>query len=79
MKKALAKSPQKVLAKVLESEEDVNILAALVQRDEKTAGKMAELIIKDKEKAAKVAAGFVNKEKKNIAAQTEQGKEENDV
>ena len=79
LKKALAKNPQKLLAKVLESEEDVNILAALVQRDEKIAGKMAELIIMDKEKAAKVAAGFVNKEKKNIAAQTEQGKEENDV
>lgn len=79
MNKALVKNPQKVLARVLETEEDVNILSELVQKDEKVAGKMAELIIIDKEKAAKVAAGFVKKEKKNIAAQTEQGKEENDV
>ena len=79
MSKALAKNPQKILANVLDAEEDVNILSDLVQKDENVAGKMAELMIKDKEKAAKVAAGFVKKEKKNIAAQTEPGKEENDV
>lgn len=78
MKIVLAKNPQKVLAKILESEEDLQILSALVLGDEKTAGKMAELMIKDKAKAAKVAAGFINKEKKK-SAQTEPGREDNDV
>lgn len=62
---AMNKNPQKILAKILEPEEDLLILAELVQKDEKVAGKIAELMIKDKEKAAKVATGFVNKEKKN--------------
>jgi NADH-quinone oxidoreductase subunit I len=67
MLKALEKSPQKVLSKLLKAEEDINILAELIQSDQKTAAKMAELMVKDKEKAVKVASGFVNKEKKNRA------------
>lgn len=64
MLKAIQKNPQKVLAKVLEQEEDINIIAGLLQDDEKTAAKIAELMIQDKDKASKVAAGLVNKEKK---------------
>jgi NADH-quinone oxidoreductase subunit I len=67
MLKALQKNPQKSLARLLENEEDINIMSVLVRADEKTAAKLAELIIKDKEKAAKVATGFINKEKKKRA------------
>ncbi len=75
MLKALQKNPQKILAKMLEQEEDIGILSELMQSNEKTAGKIAELLVKDKEKAAKVAAGFVTKEKKN-RLQAEKGGEE---
>lgn len=67
MIKALQKSPHKVLGKLLEKEEDLNIMSDLVLADDKIAAKIAELMVKDKEKAAKVATGFVNKEKKNQA------------
>lgn len=73
MLKALQKSPQKVLSKLLEGEEDIKILSELIQSDQKTAGKMAELMVKDKEKAVKVATGFINKEKKNRAKQDTDG------
>lgn len=62
---ALNKNPRKLLARILEAEEDVEILTELLPKDEKIAAKIAELIVKDKDKAAKVAAGLVNKEKKN--------------
>ncbi len=75
MLKALQKNPSKLLAKVLEQEDDIKILSDLLQQDEKITLKMAELLIKDKEKAAKVAAGFVNKEKKR-RLQAEKGGEE---
>lgn len=74
MQKALQKNPGKVLSKIMEQEEDINILSELMQSDEKTAGKIAELMVKDKEKASKVAAGFVNKEKKK-RLQAEEGGE----
>jgi NADH-quinone oxidoreductase subunit I len=73
MLKALQKNPQKVLSRLLEGEEDINILSELIQSDQKTAGKIAELMIKDKEKALKVARGFINKEKKNRAQQEMDG------
>ena len=73
MLKALQKSPQKVLSKLLEGEEDINILSELIQSDQKTAGKIAELIVKDKEKAVKVATGFINKDRKNRAQKGENG------
>ncbi len=73
MLKALQKSPQKVLSKLLEVEADINILSELVQSDQKTAGKIAELMVKDKEKAVKVATGFINKEKKNRVKQETEG------
>ncbi len=76
---ALNKNPQKILAKILEAEEDVAILTELLPKDEKIAAKIAELMVKDKEKAAKVAAGLVNKEKKNRQKSDPDRKEENDV
>jgi len=79
MLKALQKNPQKILTKVLEQEEDINILSELLQSDEKTAAKIAELMIKDKDKAAKVATGLLNKEKKKrlkTEAVVEEGGEE---
>ena len=71
MKSVLGKNPQKVLAKVLDGEEDIAILAALMATDEKKLSKMAELMIDNREKARKIAEAFVNKEKKD--RQTEGG------
>lgn len=69
MKNALGKNPQKALAKVLDGEEDIAILAALMASDAKKLSKMAELILDDREKARKIAQAFVNKEKKDRQAE----------
>ncbi|PKM75938.1 MAG: hypothetical protein CVU90_15075 [Firmicutes bacterium HGW-Firmicutes-15] len=65
MKTALGKNPQKVLSKVLDTEEDIAIMANLMASDEKKLFKMAELMLGDREKARKIAQAFVNKEKKD--------------
>jgi NADH-quinone oxidoreductase subunit I len=65
MKIALGKNPVKVLSKVLDTEDDIAIMAALMAADEKKLSKVAELIVDDKEKARKVVQAFVNKEKKD--------------
>ena len=74
---AMAKNPHKILARVVEGEEDLGILADLVGQDEKIAAKIAELLVKDKEKAARVAAGFIKKEAKrrNEAISDKKGEE----
>lgn len=74
MKTALGKNPQKVLGKVLESEEDAAILAGLLAVDDKKLAKIAELMVEDRDKAARVAQAFVNKEKKDRPANSS-GKE----
>jgi NADH-quinone oxidoreductase subunit I len=65
MKNALTKNPQKTLGKLIEQEEDIEILSALITADEKKLVKIAELMIDDREKAVKIAQAFVNKEKKD--------------
>jgi len=65
MKTVLAKNPQKSLAKIFESEEDIAIMANLMSSDDKKLNKMAELMVEDKEKAAKLAQAWVNKDKKD--------------
>jgi NADH-quinone oxidoreductase subunit I len=65
MKNALIKNPQKTLSKLIEQEEDIEILSALITADEKKLVKIAELMIDDREKAVKIAQAFVNKEKKD--------------
>lgn len=65
MYKAIQKNSQKVLARILDNEEDIEIMSTLLQNDEKKAAKMAELMIEDKEKAKKIAQAFVKKEIKD--------------
>lgn len=62
---ALQKNPQKVVSKLLESEEEAAILAEILLADEKKLSKVAALMVEDKEKARKVASAFVSKELKN--------------
>ena len=66
---ALGKSPHKALAKVLEVEEDINLLAAAIGGDERKLSKLAELMVDDRDKAQKFAAALVNKAKKDAAAE----------
>jgi NADH-quinone oxidoreductase subunit I len=68
IKMVLGKSPQKALVKVLEVEEDIKLLAALLGGDEKKLSKLAELMVDDRDKAQKFAAALVSKAKKNGAA-----------
>jgi NADH-quinone oxidoreductase subunit I len=58
---ALQKNPQKPLAKLLENEEQAEILAGILALDQAKLEKVAQLMIEDKEKAKKVAVAFVNK------------------
>lgn len=58
---ALKKNPQKPLAKLLENEEQAEILAGILSADQRKLEKVAQLMIEDKEKAKKVAVAFVNK------------------
>jgi NADH-quinone oxidoreductase subunit I len=58
---ALQKNPQKQLIKLLENEEQAEILAQILLDDENKMSRMAALLIEDKEKARKVAVAFVNK------------------
>lgn len=62
---ALQKNPHKMVAKLLETEEQAEILAQVLLGDESKMSRMAALIIEDKEKAKKVAAAYVNKELKD--------------
>jgi len=58
---AMQKNPQKVVAKLLETEEQAEILAGILLADERKLLQMATLMIEDKEKAQKIAVAFVNK------------------
>jgi len=69
MKTVLGKSPHKALGKLLEGEEDINILTGLIAIDDKKLAKLAELMIDDKDKAQKLAAALVNKAKKDATAE----------
>jgi len=62
---ALKKNPQKMVAKLLETEEQAEILSQILLGDENKMSRMAVLMIEDKEKAKKIAAAFVNKELKD--------------
>ena len=65
MKTALVINPVKLLAKLLDAEDERLILAELLAADEKKRDKMAEMMISDMDKARKVAQAFVAREKKN--------------
>ncbi len=67
MLNALQKNPQKVVGKLLENEEQAEILANILLADENKLARMAALMLEDKEKAKKVAQAFVNKELKDRA------------
>lgn len=58
---AMQKNPQKAVAKLLETEEQAEILAGILLADERKLQQMATLMIEDKEKAQKIAVAFVNK------------------
>lgn len=58
---AMQKNPQKAVAKLLETEEQAEILAGILLADERKLQQMATLLIEDKEKAKKIAVAFVNK------------------
>ena len=61
---AINKTPHKVLARAVDSEEQAEVLAAVLQADEKKLARMAEMMITDKEKAKKIALALVKKELK---------------
>lgn len=65
IKTVLGKNPQKSLAKILTTEEDMAIMSALLSADDKKLSKLAELLIDDRDKASKLAQAWVNKEKKD--------------
>lgn len=67
MQQALAKNPQKTLAKLVQEEEALEILAALFSSDSKLSAKLAELMIDDRDKAQKFAAGLIAKARKSQA------------
>lgn len=74
MKTVLGKNPQKTLAKILTSEEDIAIMSSLLSADNKKVTKLAELLIDDRDKAAKLAQAWVNKDKKDRSQEgVEQG------
>ena len=58
---ALQKNPAKALAKVLETEEQREIMGKLIAEDPKKADKLAALMVTDSDKAQKVALAFVAK------------------
>lgn len=64
-KGALAKNPVKTLGKILPTEDDVAVMTALMNEDDKKMVKLAELLVDDREKAAKLAAAWVAKENNN--------------
>ncbi len=70
---ALLKNPQKALVKVLETEEQRDIMAELIQKDASKAEKIAAFMVEDMEKAKKVAIAFVNKEIKTRQKAAQEG------
>lgn len=74
MKTVLVKSPQKTLAKILESEEDIAIMSQLMSSDDKKISKIAELMVDDRDKASKLVQAWINKDKKD--RQKEGGEQE---
>lgn len=73
MTAALFKNPHKVLRKILEEQEQLDIMAALLEKDPDKAEKIAPLMLEDQEKARRVVIAFVNKEKKARTAAKEEG------
>ncbi len=65
LESVLIKNPAKTLAKILSSEEDIAVMTALMQEDDKKLAKLAELMVEDRDKAAKVASAWVNKARKD--------------
>lgn len=59
MLKGLEKNPEKAVAKLLEDEEKIGILAEIIKADEKKRVKLAEAMVMDKEKAIKMAEALV--------------------
>ncbi|MBO8159859.1 CoB--CoM heterodisulfide reductase iron-sulfur subunit B family protein [Thermosyntropha sp.] len=57
--KGLEKNPEKVVSKLIEDGEKVNILADVIKNDEKKRVKLAEVMAQDKEKAIKVAEALI--------------------
>ncbi|MGI5911590.1 MAG: 4Fe-4S binding protein [Syntrophomonadaceae bacterium] len=73
---AYDKSPQKLLAKYVESEEQTEILVQLLQADRKKAEKILGIMVDDKDKAKKIAQAMVNKELKQSQVKKEGGTEQ---
>ena len=74
IKTVLGKTPQKSLAKILASEEDIAIMTTLMSADDKKLSKLAELLVDDRDKAAKLAQAWVNKDKRDRSKEAgEQG------
>ncbi|NMC27280.1 MAG: NADH-quinone oxidoreductase subunit I [Syntrophomonadaceae bacterium] len=69
MQAALTKNPQKILAKLVQDEEAIELLAAMLGKDTKLSSKLAELMIADRDKAQKLAAGLITKVRKASAAE----------
>lgn len=75
MHTGLLKNPQKLLAKILDTNDEIEIMVSIIQNDEKKAGKIAQLMVEDQEKARKIATAFVNHERKLKSAKEESGEE----
>ncbi|MEN6325356.1 MAG: NADH-quinone oxidoreductase subunit I [Syntrophomonas sp.] len=67
MLNALLKNPAKVLAKYLPDADQAVLVAAVLSKDEKKAGKVAELMVSDKDKARKVIEAMLKTASKGAA------------
>jgi NADH-quinone oxidoreductase subunit I len=64
VKAALVKNPARALGRVLEDENDIALMAAVLAADEKKAATVAAQLVEDPDKARKVVAGLLAREKK---------------
>lgn len=71
IKSALHKNPSKALAKVLPTEEDIDIMIGIINDDDKKLSKLAELMVEDRDKATKVAQAWINRAKQNPTGKKE--------
>jgi len=69
MQAALTKNPHKTLAKLVQEEEAIELLTAMLGQDNKLLAKLAELMIDDREKAQKFAAGLIAKARRASAVE----------
>lgn len=69
MQAALTKNPQKTLSKLVQEEEAIRLLAAMLDKDNKLSAKLAELMIADRDKAQKFATGLIAKGRKASAGE----------